>query len=289
MLSMAITAGVAPLLFLQIIYKKEFYTANLLLFHRWMAILPVLIIGFYLSYLSKAKLVHSWPFAARAAVGFGMFACFGFIGWSWVENHLLSVSSNVWAEQYASGAIIFRSPELLPRLTLWFVAAFPTMALLVGWQLWYKRENDEALPGSRRASSIALAGAMLSVVAAAVYFATLPQTARETVTGPVAKPYFFFIVAGGATEIAAWVVQFRQSRLTRKWLTVATVGLVLHFVGMAVVNEATRLAVIDIRSLYDEHLEAWSVNGRVCFLFFLILNSAVIAYCVRLVTRSANT
>ena len=36
-LSGAITAGVAPLLFIQVLYKKQFYTANLLLFGRWMA------------------------------------------------------------------------------------------------------------------------------------------------------------------------------------------------------------------------------------------------------------
>src|SRR5687767_8980684 len=33
MLSAAITAGIAPLLFLQILYRRQFYTANLLLFY----------------------------------------------------------------------------------------------------------------------------------------------------------------------------------------------------------------------------------------------------------------
>src|SRR5688572_12456208 len=54
-LGVTITAGVAPLLFVQILYKRPFYTANLLLFHRWMAILPVLIVAFYLLYLQKSK------------------------------------------------------------------------------------------------------------------------------------------------------------------------------------------------------------------------------------------
>ena len=39
-LGLAITAGVAPLLFLQILYKHDFYTANLLLFNRFMLLLP---------------------------------------------------------------------------------------------------------------------------------------------------------------------------------------------------------------------------------------------------------
>ena len=39
-LSAAITAGVAPLLFVQIIYRQEFYTSNLLLGWRWMTVVP---------------------------------------------------------------------------------------------------------------------------------------------------------------------------------------------------------------------------------------------------------
>ena len=64
--SAAITAGVAPLLFLQILYQREFYTANLLLFNRWMAILPVLIVGFYSLYLIKGDWLwqQRWPLRA---------------------------------------------------------------------------------------------------------------------------------------------------------------------------------------------------------------------------------
>ena len=44
-LGLAITTGIAPLLFLQILYKRQFYTANLLLFNRFMLLLPALIVG----------------------------------------------------------------------------------------------------------------------------------------------------------------------------------------------------------------------------------------------------
>ena len=64
-LGTAITAGVAPLLFLQVLYKEHFYTANLLLFYRWLAVVPVLIAGFYLLYLQKSQTAARLP-AARA-------------------------------------------------------------------------------------------------------------------------------------------------------------------------------------------------------------------------------
>src|SRR5690606_20316590 len=54
LLSAAITAGIAPLLFAQVAYQHRFYTANLLLFYRWLAILPALLIAFYMLYLLKA-------------------------------------------------------------------------------------------------------------------------------------------------------------------------------------------------------------------------------------------
>ena len=56
-LSGAITAGVAPLLFVQILYRQQFYTANLLLGWRWMVVIPVLVIAFYLLYVVKSKVV----------------------------------------------------------------------------------------------------------------------------------------------------------------------------------------------------------------------------------------
>ena len=62
-----ITAGVAPLLFVQILYPEHFYTANLLLFHRWMAVVPVLIVAFYLLYLLKSTSLSDWPAAWRVA------------------------------------------------------------------------------------------------------------------------------------------------------------------------------------------------------------------------------
>jgi len=293
MLSAAITAGIAPLLFLQILYREQFYTANLLLFYRWMAILPVLILGFYLAYLLQAKFAREWPKWGRVAIAFGVFACLGFVGWSWVENHLLSVQSkDVWAEQYAFGSLIYRTPELIPRLILWFVAAFPTMALVVAWQIWTQNKDQhlngfQPISGSKRLAAIALAGIVVSTISATIYFAAMSQTARETIFGPVARPYLVLAIIGGAIQTIAWLPQFRAG-ITRMWLVVATVGLVVNFVGMAVVNEATRLASLDITLLYERHNKSWQVSGLACFLFFLVLNCGLMTYCVRLVRRNCS-
>ncbi len=66
-LGLAITTGIAPLLFLQILYKRQFYTANLLLFNRFMLLLPALIVAYYMLYLIKSHaLAGRWARLARA-------------------------------------------------------------------------------------------------------------------------------------------------------------------------------------------------------------------------------
>ncbi len=64
-LSGAITAGVAPLLFVQILYRQQFYSANLLLGWRWMVVIPVLVSAFYLLYIVKSKVVSRMSLLVR--------------------------------------------------------------------------------------------------------------------------------------------------------------------------------------------------------------------------------
>ena len=141
-LSAAITAGIAPLLFLQILYQENFYTANLLLSHRWMAILPVLIIAFYLLYLLKSKMLRNEHHRVlRFVTTFLIFLCFAFTTWSWTENHLLSMDREVWNSFYGEERWRYYSSVLVPRLLLWAVGSMPMFCAWVGIQLYLKRES----------------------------------------------------------------------------------------------------------------------------------------------------
>jgi len=54
-ISMTITTGVAPLLFVQVLYGHLFYTSNILLGWTWLSILLLLLTGFYAVYLVKPQ------------------------------------------------------------------------------------------------------------------------------------------------------------------------------------------------------------------------------------------
>lgn len=295
MLSAAITAGIAPLLFLQILYQQRFYTANLLLFYRWMSILPVLIAGFYLLYLLRSE--HQWlrRSGVRLAVGLAAFVCFGFIAWSWTENHLLSVQGlDVWQREYVSEGVIFRTPELAPRLALWFFGTFPTMALVLAWQLWWlERHAPEKIAGAgergcstaRETAGLALAGLAVSGVCGFLYYRSLPEALRDVATGPAAHGYLAAAIAGCVIQGTGWVWQLARGRLGGPALAVTSAGLVTTVTGVAVVRECLRIARIDFPALYAAHQDAAEIGGFPVFAVFLIVNSVAIGYCMRLVRR----
>src|SRR5262245_17685394 len=103
MFSAAITAGVAPLLFVQILYQREFYSANLLLAWRWVIVIPVLIVGFYFLYVSKSFAISRWMWLLRTGLTVATALMFVFVGFCWTANFLLGISEAQWPEVYISG------------------------------------------------------------------------------------------------------------------------------------------------------------------------------------------
>lgn len=288
--SAAITAGVAPLLFVQILYKKNFYSANLLLFHRWMAILPVLIVGFYLLYLLKSKWISRKSNVVLAAVSTFALACFAFTGFSWTENHLLSTDKGSWPGLYESGAMVYSHPQLLPRLGMWAVGAIPTMCALVAWQLLVAQRCGRAVEtgATRRLAVIAIAGILLSGACGGLYWMRMSESARQAVTGPLSGPYLIAAIIGLAVQVVGWIDQGRQANFCRRALSVISLGLLVTVTGMTVVREAIRLAAIDLEPLYAQHKEAADKGGLIVFFVFLIVNTVLIAWCLKLVSRTTD-
>jgi len=285
-LSAAITAGVAPLLFLQILYQREFYTANLLLFHRWMAILPVLIVGFYLLYLVKGNWLWQRPLFVRAIVETVILACFGFIGWSWSENHVLSTASEaVWKEHYAAGRWNHFPAELWPRMGVWIGGVFPVMGAIVAWPL---VRGEEAAGTARRLTLFAAAGLIVSLASIGWYVGALDAASRTAVLSGPWRVWQAAIVIGAALQVAAWILIWRADRILPlpRWLALA--GAVLAVTGVTVCREAIRTSRLDMAALLPRHQAAAEVGGFWLFTAFLLINAAAIAGCIYLVARYAR-
>lgn len=260
MLGAGITAGVAPLLFIQLLYQRRFYTANLLLGPRWGAVVPALIIGFYALYLAKAATQVRWR---RVALGVGL-VCFTFVAWSWTELHLLMQDDPAWRAMYAAGDRLYaQQPAVLPRLLLWLGAM---VTLFVTVATWWSTGPERA-----RLAVLAVAGRVVSGIAVALLIA------RGAAIAPAAHGWLDLLVAALAVELAAWLWTWRAP--DSAGLTLATGAATAALVAGTVVREAPRLALLEPPSAASA-----GASGFPVFALTALLGVALITWIWRQVT-----
>jgi hypothetical protein len=285
-LGAAITAGVAPLLFVQILYQRGFYTANLLLAWRWLIVIPVLGGAFYLLYLLKSTRSASWPRSVQCALALATTGALLFVGFCWTSNHLLSLREASWPDVYAGGELPWSGIEVLARLLVWVGGALATMSVIAGWQLSLGEPTDDGQLSveMRRLATLALAGATLALVAGLMIAWRSAELSRVLWT-PLAAPYVVLVLAGGGLQATAWVWGLCRAQLSRVLLATASVGVALALLGISVLRETIRLTSVDLGPLYDRHAEAAEVGGLLVFLLFAVVNLGLIGACIWLVHR----
>lgn len=287
-LGAAITAGVAPLLFVQIVYPREFYTANLLLAWRWLMVIPVLGVAFYLLYLLKSEELSRWRPAAQRAVAAITTGCLLFVGFCWTSNHLLSIREASWVSVYAGGPLPQSAEEVVSRMLVWLGGAAMTMSVIAGWQLMLRQSSgEERLAGAvetRRLALLSLCGAGVAAAGGLVYASQSTELAG-TLRSPLALPYLIVAVLGMGLQASAWLWQLRTAQLARTPLAVAALGAALALLGASVVREALRLASVNLESLYSHHAKAAQIGGLTVFLLFAVINVGLIGICIWLVRR----
>jgi len=252
LLGAGITAGVGPLLFLQLLYQRRFYTANLLMGPRWGAVVPALIVGFYALYLAKA----SEP-RRRLALGVAT-ACFAFVGWSWTELHQVMLDDAGWRAMYAAGARFHGDAAILPRLAIWSGAMVALFAAVSAW--------PAAAAERRRLAGLALAGLIACGAAAA---AAIALGGFDPAHG-----WTYLLIAAAVTAVLAWAWTAR--RPDGRGLTVATAATAAALIAGSVVREAPRLALIE-----RDRATAVGAGGLPVFVVTLAIGAAAIAWVVR--------
>ncbi len=223
MLGCAITAGVAPLLFTQVLYQRRFYTANLLLGPRWLAVVPALVVGFYALYLAKASL--RWRTIALGAA----LACFGFVAWSWSELHELMAADATWTAFYAAGERVFTGGAIAPRLVVIVGAMATQFAAIAAW-------SSDGLD-QRVLAKLAVAGRIVAIAGALWLWRV-----GFVVTGD-GRVWFGVLAAAAIIDTGAWLVIAREP--SQRALVVATAGGGAALFAAVVVREAPRLAMIE--------------------------------------------
>ncbi len=266
-LGAAITAGVAPLLLVQVLYQHRMYTATLLLSHRFMAIVPALIAGFYLLYLGKTARVAAWGRARRAAVSGAALAAFVFVAWTWIEEHTLAAAApEVWVAHYRDGRLVHGDPVIAQRLVVWLGLAAAAFAVGAAWLTRRRAEATDL----RRLGVVGLGG--LLVAAGGVI--AIDRGGSASVPAPGMTWLALAAVAHAVAALGFAALVTDRARLGRG---LATGGVIVLFVAVSAVREASRAARIEWRSTLV------GAQGVFLFLGFLAISLAAIVWCARMV------
>ncbi len=97
-MALGINFGIVPLLFLQTTYYKSFFTATVLMAWHWLAVIPILIVGYYALYLAAFSRQQTGERRPTRMIVFGVIAsvCLVAIGILMTNGLTLMVRSDLW-------------------------------------------------------------------------------------------------------------------------------------------------------------------------------------------------
>lgn len=141
-LSVAITQGIVPLLFLQLLYGPYYYTSSVQMGWLWIAIIPLLLVAYYGLYgfkLNKAKTKTTpWVLVGSTVI-------FWVIGYFFVNNLTLMMQPELWANTPTTDGLRLNTvdPQVLPRFLHFLFASFAVNGLLMGVYGLYWHKKDQ--------------------------------------------------------------------------------------------------------------------------------------------------
>lgn len=133
LLALAINAGVPPLLFLQAVYGQFSYVSSILMAVFWLAVIAVLITGYYCIYIHKYR-YEQLGASGRKLIMFAVLAGICYIGFMLSNKMTLMLRPEVWAEYFddPNGFILNLSdPVLIPRFMHFVISALAVGGLFV--------------------------------------------------------------------------------------------------------------------------------------------------------------
>ena len=144
LLPATITLGIAPLLFVQVLYGQYFYTSSIIVAWPWFLVLVLLTIAYYGFYYVSFQSGQHHGRAGRVML-FSVILIF-LIGFVYSNNLTLSQTPARWGGKYfanpAGWNLDLSEPTLIPRFLHFMVAAVAMGGLLLVFMAFANRKRD---------------------------------------------------------------------------------------------------------------------------------------------------
>ncbi len=237
--ALGITLGVAPLLFLQVLYGHFFYTSSVLMAVYWILVIPLLIIAYYGAY------IHVRNYGVRNVLSKAAIAVSAvillYIAFAYVNNMTLMLHPAKWVAYFENrGGTILNTGDatLIPRYLHFVAASIATAGLLLAI-IWNFRKKKDAEAADEKVKTGLRIFAIATAVQMAVGFWFLLSLPSEFIVQFMGRNVLatIFLFAGVLLAIGAMVGGFLNKLQLTVW----------HFTGTIIAMVITRAI---LRSMY---------------------------------------
>jgi len=289
-ISLTITTGIAPLLFIQLLYQQYFYSATILLAPVWFAMLLLLSAGYYAAYLYKFRGAPSRGSGGSLWLGVSA-VMFLLIAMIHVAVNLVHAQPEMWGSLADSRWSVFSDPTYWPRLLHFVFAGLAFAALVTTW--WAVRRASEGVDAEVNTAIAgwtwrwALWATVLQVVDGFLLLMLLP------------RPVLLGIMSGGAVTLGPLTMAIlvgigllmmlarASSPVENRGLVTGTLGaMTLTIAVMSITRHQVRVLYLEpVTSQFSfQVVPQW--GNFVLFAVLLVAGLATVAYMVRRVLTS---
>jgi hypothetical protein len=281
-LALAVNFGVAPLLFLQVLYGHFIYTSSVLMAVFWLGVTGLVMLAYYGLYLTVLR--HDALGAARSLVlGFVVLLLLA-TAFVFSNNMTLMLAPERWSAYFArpDGTLLnLGDPTLVPRWLHFVTASLALGGLALA--AWFRRKADQgdeaALDGVARGMRWFSSATLVQLCVGLWFLFSQPAAIRSLFLGE-SSLHTAALALAVALALAALYLGHRGKIWPTVWAVTATVAL------MVCVRALLRAAYLAPHFSPSELTVVPQPSPLLVFILSLLLAAAAIVYMLRLALRA---
>ncbi|MCX5865047.1 MAG: hypothetical protein NTW42_08265 [Deltaproteobacteria bacterium] len=280
-IAFAVNFGVAPLLFLQVLYGHFIYTSSILMGAYWLSIIGLLILAYYSAYLYK--MAGNLPATTRKRALTTSLLLLLAIAFFFVNNITLMQNPQIWSAYFhrPDGTFLnLADPTLLPRYLHFVVASVAVGGIFLAILAFFQLKNGA--PGAAKRLSLGMKwftyATVVEIGTGIPFLFSLPKNVHQMFIGSAPLHTALFLAALVATCCSIY-----YGIKERVWPT--TVALAATILFMVLVRDLARQAYL-AKYFHPSDLQVvpqWS--PMFLFLAILVIGVAIIIYMLKLAAR----
>jgi len=278
-IAFTINFGVAPLLFLQVLYGNFFYTSSILMAAYWLSIILMLIIAYYSAYIYKFKF-EELAFARIYFIGLTVLLL-TITAFFYTNNMTLMLSPGSWRQYFdkPSGTILNLSdPTLFPRF-IHFVAASVAISglfIAITWQKKKKSGATDADLNIKNGMKYFFYATLFQVLTGAWFIVSLPGDVMLLFMGRDSIGTTVFLAGLIATTLSL-IYSFKNRVWPATWSAIITVFF------MVIMRDMVRTAFLQPYFAVEKLKVIHQYSPMIMFIASLIIGIAAVIYMVKCV------